>query len=45
MSSKNKKKLAGHKSFLPQKVVRHEVWTGGFQRRHNYRWQSLWREM
>jgi hypothetical protein len=26
----------GHKSFLPQEVVWCEVWTGGFQRRHNY---------
>jgi hypothetical protein len=26
-----------HMSFLPQELVRHEVWIGGFQRRHNYR--------
>jgi hypothetical protein len=24
--------------FLPQEVVRHEVWIGGLQRRHSYRW-------
>jgi hypothetical protein len=28
----------GHKSFLPQEVVWHEVWTWGLQKRHNYRW-------
>jgi hypothetical protein len=29
----------GHKSFLPQEVVQHEVWTRGLQIRHNYRQQ------
>ncbi len=28
---------AGHRSFLPQEVVRCEVWIGRFQRRHNYK--------
>jgi hypothetical protein len=32
-----KEKHVGHILFLPQKVIRHEVWTGGFQRRHNYK--------
>jgi hypothetical protein len=27
----------GHKLFLPQEVVRCEVWTSGFKKRHNYR--------
>jgi hypothetical protein len=27
---KTKKRLTGHRSFLPQEVVRHEVWTSGF---------------
>ncbi len=36
---------ARHMSFLPQEVVRHEVWSGGFQRRHNYRQQSPHIEM
>jgi len=26
---KTKERLTGHMSFLPQEVVRHEVWTGG----------------
>ncbi len=33
------------KSFLSQKVVQHEVWTSGFQKRHNFREQSPWKEM
>ncbi len=28
---------ARHVSFLPQEVVRHEVWTIGFQKKHKYR--------
>jgi len=32
-----KDKPAGHKLFLPQEVVRCEVWIGGFQKRHNYK--------
>ncbi len=42
---KTKERLIGHKSFLPQDVVWHEVWIGGFQKRHNYKQQSPWREM
>ncbi len=30
-------RFAGHKSFLSQKVVWHEVWTRGLWRRHSYR--------
>ncbi len=36
---------AGHMSFLPQEVVRHEVWTRGLQRRHSYKQQSPHIEM
>jgi hypothetical protein len=35
----------GHKLFLPQEVVRQEVWTGGFQRRHSSIRRSPRREM
>jgi hypothetical protein len=31
------KRPMGHKSFLPQEVVWHDVWTRGLQRRHNSR--------
>jgi len=27
-------RLARHRSFLPQEVVRWDIWTKGFQRRH-----------
>ncbi len=30
----------GMKSFLPQEMVWHEVWTRGFQKRHTYIWWS-----
>jgi hypothetical protein len=30
------KRIAKHK-FPPQEMVHHEIWTRGFQRRHNYR--------
>ncbi len=36
----NRKRPKGHMLFLPQEVVWCEVWTRGFQRRHNYRRQS-----
>ncbi len=29
-------RLAGHRLFLPQEVVRCELWTSGLQRRHGY---------
>jgi hypothetical protein len=29
------KRLAGHKSFLPQKMVRQDLWTRGLQRRYS----------
>jgi len=32
-----KERLSRCKPFLPQEVVRCEVWIGGLQRRHNYR--------
>jgi len=32
-------------SFLPQEVIKHEVWIGGFQKRHGYRRQYPNREM
>jgi hypothetical protein len=32
--------LARHMSFLPQEVVRCEIWTNGLQRSHNCRQQS-----
>jgi hypothetical protein len=35
----------GHKSFIPQKVVRRDIWTRGLQRRHNSRQQSPRRKM
>ncbi len=34
-----------HMLFLPQKVVRCEVWTNGLHKRHNFKQQSPWREM
>ncbi len=34
---KTKKRNLGHMLFLPQEVVKHEVWIGGLQRRHNYK--------
>jgi hypothetical protein len=35
---RTEKRLVGHmSSFLPQEVVRCEVWIGGLQRRHSYR--------
>ncbi len=40
-----KERPKGHKSFLPQEMVQCEVWIGGFQKRHNYRWQSPHRKM
>ncbi len=42
---KTKVKPTWHRSFLPQEVVRHEVWTKGFQKRPNYRQQSPQRKM
>jgi hypothetical protein len=33
---KTEERPIGHMSFLPQEVVRCEVWTGGFYKRHNY---------
>ncbi len=33
---RTKERLARRKPFLPQEVVRREVWTGDFQTRHNY---------
>jgi hypothetical protein len=32
---KTEETFIGHKSFLPQEVVRHELWTSGLQRRHS----------
>jgi len=37
MNYENKKKPIGHKLYLPQEVVWREVWTKGFQKKHNYR--------
>ncbi len=37
--------LARHKSFLPQEVVRCEVWIGGLLKKHNHRQRSPHREM
>ncbi len=35
---RTEKRPIGHmSSFLPQEVVRCEVWIGGLQRRHSYR--------
>jgi hypothetical protein len=39
-----KKRLTGH-MFLPQEMVRCEVWIGDLQRRHNYKRRSPWTEM
>jgi len=41
---RTKERHAGHGSFLPQEVVRREVWTRGLQRRHSYRRRFLRRE-
>jgi hypothetical protein len=35
-----KKRPTWHRSFLPQEVVRREVWIGGLQKKHSYKWQS-----
>ncbi len=35
---RTKERHVRHMLFLPQEVVRHEVWIGGLQRRHSYRW-------
>jgi hypothetical protein len=42
---KIEKRLVGHILFLPQEVVRCEVWISGLKRRHNYRWWFSQREM
>jgi hypothetical protein len=42
---RTKERPTGHRSFLPQKVVMHEVWISGFQRRHNYKRRSPHKEM
>ncbi len=42
---KTKEKIIGHKLFLSQEVVQCEIWIGAFHRKHNYRWQSPWKEM
>jgi hypothetical protein len=34
---RTKERHVRHMLFLPQEVVRHEVWIGGLQRRHSYR--------
>jgi hypothetical protein len=34
---RTKERPTRHRLFLPQKVVMHEVWINGFQKRHNYR--------
>jgi hypothetical protein len=40
-----KERLIGHNLFLPQEVVRQDIWTGGLKRRHNSKRRSPWREM
>jgi len=40
---KSKEKHARHRSFLPQEVVRCEVWTSGLQRKHRCKQQSPWK--
>jgi hypothetical protein len=42
---KTEERFAWHMSFLPQEVVRCEVWIGGFLRRHNYRQQFIRKNM
>jgi hypothetical protein len=42
---RTKERPTGHKSFLPQEVVRREVCTRGLEKMHNYRQQFPWREM
>jgi len=32
-----KERHARHSLFLPQEVVRREIWTGGLQKRHSYK--------
>jgi hypothetical protein len=42
---KTKERHARHRSFLPQEVVRCEIWIGGLQRKHSYRQQYPQKEM
>ncbi len=42
---RTKERPAKHMLFLPQEVVRSEVWIGGLQRKHSYRRWSPWKEM
>ncbi len=37
---RTKERFMGHKLFLPQEMVWHEMWIGGLQKKHNYRWWS-----
>jgi hypothetical protein len=34
---RTKERHVRHKLFLPREVVRCEIWTGGFQKKHSYR--------
>jgi hypothetical protein len=34
---RTKERHVRHRSFLPQEVVRREVWIGGLHRRHDYK--------
>jgi hypothetical protein len=42
---KTKERPTRYMSFLSQELVRHEVWTCGLHRRHNYKQRPPWREM
>ncbi len=41
---RTKERPIEHRLFLPQEVVQCEVWIHGFQRRHNYKQQSPWKD-
>jgi hypothetical protein len=43
--TKTKERPTRHRLFLPQEVVQCEIWIGDFKRKHNYRRQSLRKEM
>jgi hypothetical protein len=34
---RTKERLVGHRSFLPQELVRREVWTSGLHKRRSYK--------
>ncbi len=41
---RTKERPTWHRSFLPQEVVRHEIWIRGLQKRHSYQ-RHPWKEI